>query len=639
MCGFVGCWRDASIDAVATLAGVLRHRGPDGQGFYVAPDHAVAFAHLRLAIVDLVTGDQPMSNEDGTVWIAFNGEIYNHLELRRTLERSGHRYRTASDTETLVHAYEEWGDEFVTKLNGEFAFVLHDEQRRRCLLGRDRLGIRPLFYTKVGTRIFFASEIKALLRVPGFSPQPDPTALDQYLSLRYSFGEQSMLRGVNRLPPGTTLRLDNDPLHPQRYWDVPIDPRPWTEEDATERLDELLRESVRMRLMSDVPVGMYLSGGVDSGLILALLSRVAREPVRTFSIGFELPIDERQSASDVAESFGAKHTEIILNRDSFSALPEIVRCLDEPLGDAIIVPTYFLSKTAARDVKVALTGEGIDEIFGAYVHHHALARYGRYRGLVPHSLRALAPQVIDRLPLAVLDRLFQYPESLGPSGRARLSQFLRRAELGHGYLSLVQLFDRQEKQSLLARHWQIDSRWEDSYDTSRWDVGEYLNQVIQLDCRFWLPDYTLFKQDRLTMAHSVEGRVPYLDHRIVEFVGSLPTDLKMRNGSLKHLLRAVASRYLGRERATVRKAAFYLPIRKFFGADFDHFVRDTLSETSVRHDGYFNPVAVNRVVAEGLSDELLASKRLMAVLIFTIWARLIRHPSKPPMVAFASSVN
>jgi asparagine synthase (glutamine-hydrolysing) len=636
MCGFVGCWRDAAIDVVAPLARTLKHRGPDGEGVYVAPDRSVAFAHRRLAIVDLATGDQPMANEDRTVWIAFNGEIYNHLELRQQLERAGHRYRTTSDTETLIHAYEEWGDDFVARLNGEFAFVVYDERRRHCLLARDRLGIRPLFYATIGSRLFFASEIKALAGAPGFSPALDPTALDQYLSLRYSFGEQTMLRGVRRLPPGTTLRLDEEPLRPRRYWEAPIEPRRWSEEDAADRLDELLRESVRMRLMSDVPVGMYLSGGVDSGLILALLARDAPQAIRTFSIGFDLPLDERRAAGALAQEFGAKHTEVVLDRGAFTALPEIVRGLDEPLGDAIVVPTYFLAKTAARDVKVVLTGEGADEIFGSYVHQHSLARYGGYRQRLPKPLIALAPAIVDRLPLPVLDRLFPYPDSLGSSGRARLSQFLRRAETGHGYLSLVQLFDRGEKRSLVAGDWQIDPGWEDLYDTSNWQLGDYLNRAIQLDLRFWLPDYTLFKQDRLTMAHSVEGRVPYLDHRIVEFAGSLPTNLKARAGSLKHLLRMVASRYLNRERATTPKAAFYLPIRKFLGADFDEFVRDTLDPTSIRRDGYLNPAAVNQVVNDGLGHELLAGKRLMAVLIFTLWSRSLSRLAETHNVPISS---
>ena len=269
-----------------------------------------------------------------------------------------------------------------------------------------------------------------------------------------------------------------------------------------------------------------------------------------------------------------------------------------------------------------------------------LARYGRYRQLVPKPLRAFVPPVVGGLPVAVLDRLFAYPESLGTSGRARVSQFLKDAETGDGYLSLVELFDRREKRSLLAAEWQVDPRWEDLYDTSHWGAGDYLNRAIELDCRYWLPDYTLFKQDRLTMAHSIEGRVPYLDHRIVEFVGSLPIDLKARPGSLKHLLRKVASRYLGRGRATAPKAAFYLPIRKFFGADFDAFVRDTLSEASIRRDGYFNPAAITQVVAHGLGgDELLATKRLMAVLIFTIWSRLLRRPSAAHTATLSSFVS
>jgi asparagine synthase (glutamine-hydrolysing) len=439
--------------------------------------------------------------------------------------------------------------------------VLHDERRRRCLLGRDRLGIRPLFYTRVGRQLYFASEIKALVGVPGFSAEPDPTALDQYLSLRYSFGEQSMLRGVRRLPPGSTLRLDDDTLRPRRYWDVPIEPRRWSEADAVGRLDELVRESVRMRLMSDVPVGMYLSGGVDSGLILALLAREVGQPVRTFSIGFDLPIDERRSARAVAETFGAKHTEVVLSRGAFTELPEIVRCLDEPLGDAIVVPTYFLSKTAARDVKVVLTGEGVDEIFGSYVHQHSLARYGRYRQLVPRSLRTVVPPIVDRLPLAVLDRLFPYPDSLGASGRARVSQFLRLAETGRGYLSLVELFNRQEKRSLLTAEWQVDPRWEDLYDTSGWSVTEYLNRSIQLDCRLWLPDYTLLKQDRLTMAHSIEGR---RRPTIGSPIRRTPSDGSKR-GMDRSLYPQGCVAYLA-WRATGPRLRLS-SVRKFFGAD------------------------------------------------------------------------
>ena len=628
MCGFAGCWSNASAELVAPLALRLRHRGPDGSGVYASRDRNVAFGHRRLAIVDLGGGDQPMANEDGTVWIGFNGEIYNHKDLRADLERAGHRYKTNSDTETLIHAYEEYGEEFLTRLNGEFSLILYDENRGIALIARDRLGIRPLFHAEHQGRIYFASEIKALLEIPGFSPGVDVEALDQYLSLRYSSGEQSMFKGVRRLPPGTALRLDRPGATPKAFWRMPNEQRPIPLEEAAHQLDSLLSESVRLRLMSDVPLGMYLSGGVDSAVILALMARETGQPVRTFSIGFGLPLDETAAAASMAKQFGAAHTEIRLPSNAFESLPDVVAGLDEPLGDIITLPTYFLSRAAKPHVKVILTGEGADEIFGSYVHHYALTRYAQYKRWCPGPLRSLAPIVVDQMPLGVLNKLFPYPESLGEAGRRRVSSFLRQAEAGRAYLSLVELFNREQKAELLSKEWRAEARWESTYDSSKWPSARYLESVIDVDCKSWLPDYTLFKQDRLTMANSIEGRVPFLDHRLVEFVLSLPPSLKMRNGKLKYLLRHVAARYIGAPRAFAKKAAFYLPVRKFFGQDFDSLVRDTMSESSVRQDGYFNPAVVSRLVDAGLTDGLLESKRLVALLMFTLWLRG-RRSSRP----------
>ena len=607
------------------LGSLLRHRGPDGDGVYVSPDRHIAFAHRRLAIIDLRAGNQPMTNEDRSVWVGFNGEIYNHRDLRRELENAGHRYQTTSDTETLLHAYEEYGEDFVTRLNGEFTFVLYDERRGIGLLARDRLGIRPLYYTEHKGRLYFASEIRALNGIPGFEPDVDAEALDEYLSLRYSSGEQSILKGVRRLPPGTTLRLDRGRPAPQQFWSIPHQQRAWRFADAAERLDSLLSDSVRLRLMSDVPLGMYLSGGVDSGVILALMSRELGQPVRTFSIGFGLTLDETQAAADLARRFGAEHTEIRLPNRAFDALPEVVGKLDEPLGDIITLPTYYLSRAAATQVKVVLTGEGADELFGSYVHQHALARYGQYRRWCPRPLRDVWPSALQRLPVRLLDQLFPYPESLGEAGRQRVITFLKEAEAGRAYLTLVELFDRRQKQELLAPPWRVAADWETTYATSGWSDTRFLESAIALDCRHWLPDYTLFKQDRLTMANSIEGRVPFLDHRLVEFVASLPSSYKLRRRTQKYLLRHVARRYLGAKRAAVPKAAFYLPVRKFFGPDFDVFVRDTLAAASVRRDGFFEPTRVDQLIERGLTDSLLDNKRLIAVLTFTLWARARRR--------------
>jgi asparagine synthase (glutamine-hydrolysing) len=302
----------------------------------------------------------------------------------------------------------------------------------------------------------------------------------------------------------------------------------------------------------------------------------------------------------------------------------VVAALDEPLGDIIVLPTFYLSRVAGRTVKVVLTGEGADEIFGSYVHQYALARYAEYRRWCPPALRHVVSSAVARAPVGLLDRLFPYPDSLGEAGRARLSRFLRDAESGRAYLRLVELFGAADKDDLVSPEWRAASSWETRYDTSAWPDRDYLASVIDVDCRHWLPNYTLFKQDRLTMASSVEGRVPYLDHRVVEFVASLPSSYKRRGGTLKYLLRRVAERYLGPARAGVKKAAFYLPIGKFFGADFHAFVRDTLSPDSVKRDGYFNPAAVSRLVDAGLTDSLLDSKRMVSVLMFTLWVRTVR---------------
>lgn len=622
MCGFVGCWGGASAKTIAAMSATIEHRGPDGHGSYFAPSGEVALGHRRLSIIDLSAGQQPMTNEDGSIWVVFNGEIYNHRELRKDLEATGHQFVTHCDTEVLVHAYEEYGDAFVGKLNGNFAFAIYDQNRKRCLLARDRVGIRPLFYTTVQGKLYFASELKALLAVPGTSRQVDPQALDQYLSLRYSSGEQTMLAGCRRLPPGCLMVIDESHTDIKRYWDVSLQPQATSEYDAIERLDELLSDSVQKRLMSDVPLGMYLSGGIDSNLILALMARESSSAVKTFSVTFGLPLDETEASRSIAKQFGTDHTELRLPRDSYQLLPDIVRMMDEPLGDVITIPTYFLSQEARKSVKVVLTGEGADEVFGSYVHQVALSWFDRYRRIVPKPLRSLNRKLFDIAPASILDRFFPYPESLGDGGRQRVSRFLEQSERGHGYLSLVEMFSPDDKTELYSDGWKehIGEEWRKRYDVSRKD-GAMLNRLIGVDSRNWLPDYTLFKQDRLTMANSLEGRVPFLDHRLVEFAAGLPVSLKLKGFTAKYLLRKVAERHIPRSTAKRKKAAFYLPLAGFFGDDFREFVGDTLSESSIAADGYFNPTVVSDVAENGLAGDLLSSKRLVSLLMFTLWQR------------------
>lgn len=624
MCGIVGVFGQGyDAQAIRQATARLAHRGPDDSGEYRSPDGWVMFGHRRLAIIDPQGGHQPISNEDGTVWAVFNGEIYNHLDLRRQLERSGHCFRTRCDAEVIVHAWEEFGHDFVRLLNGEFAIALYDQRQRRGLLARDRLGIRPLLFTELGGRLYFASELKALVGLPGFTPLVEPRAVDQYLALRYVAGERTMLRDVRRLAPGTLMHLSPQQRRTQRWWSVPLAPQRWRPAEAEAALDTLLRESVAMRLMSDVPLGMFLSGGIDSALILALMSRLGDGPVHACTIGFGLPLDETASARAIARHFRAHHDEIVLPRDAFQHLPHVVSMLDEPIGDIIILPTFWLASHAARSVKVVLTGEGADEIFGSYIHHYVLHLKYIYERLCPRSLRALNRWLLEHAPQGVWDRLFPYPERPGEHGRRRARLLL--TDNGRApYLDLVQLFAPAERASLCRRDWFDDHLhdWQQAF-TDQLDDGPatLLDRLIHLDARYWLPDYTLLKQDRMTMANSLEGRVPFLDHRLVELLATIPGHLKQRRLRAKFLLRRVARRYLPDHLLARRKQAFYLPVARFFGPDFHDFVRDTLAPRAVADDGFFETRPIQILCERGLTGELLDTKRLMAILIFTLWAR------------------
>lgn len=621
MCGIAGAAGGPSSDAVARMADALDHRGPDGRGAYRSPDGLVELASRRLAIIDVAGGAQPVSNEDGTVWVVYNGEIYNHAELRSDLEARGHRFRSRCDTEVLVHLYEEHGAALVERLNGEFAFALFDARAGRLLLARDRLGIRPLYYAERAGLLLFASELKALLRSGLVAPRVRVAALDRYLSLRYAFGAGSMIDGVERLPAAHVLEWTrgSEPRL-RRYWKVP-EPDPEVPfQAAVEELDGLLRDSVRRRLESDVPLGIYLSGGVDSTLVVALAA-AATSQLETFSIGFGLELDETAAASATAERFGARHTEIRLEADSYRQLPAIAAALDEPIGDGIVVPTYCLARAARRKVAVVLTGEGADEVFGGYVHHRALHLLDGYRRRVPRLLRAVADGALAASPGVLLDRLFPYPAKLGTEGRRRVLDVLAGTS---GYLDLVQLFDAAQRPALCPVLAGVDaSAWAGELATTlaSGPGGTALGRLLASDIDRWLPDYTLLKQDRLTMAHSVEGRVPYLDHRVVELVSRLPDRHKVRGLTSKRLLREVARRHLGATAAGRRKRAFYLPVGRFFDGGFAAFVRDTLGADAVARDGFFAPRAVAGVVEEGLRGQLVAEKRLMAILIYTLWVR------------------
>jgi asparagine synthase (glutamine-hydrolysing) len=546
--------------------------------------------HRRLSIVDLDGGRQPMPNEDGTVWIAFNGEIYNHKEIRSRLEHLGHRYRSSSDTETIIHLYEERGPDAVEELRGMFAFAIWDWRRRRLLLARDRLGIKPLYYvlTDDGV-IYFASEIKALLRAGAASAQINFDSLSDYLANRYTSGEETLFRGVKRLLPGHTLVWSDGKIEIKRYWDVSFS-KPeseLTEPEYVERFTELFEESVRLRLMADVPLGMFLSGGIDSSAIAAAMSAMVPEPIKTFSVAFrEREANELLYARLVADQLGTDHHEIVVSPEQFfDALPSLVYQEDEPIAHPSSVPLYFVSKLASEHVKVVLTGEGSDELLGGYEKYYKTIynlELGRaYYKSAPGSLRGVVKRTIESL-----------------DGRSWMGRKLSRTflclppDIESIYFDNFSVFSRAMQRRLLTAGTLDRMPESDPYrvslDQMRISSGDaLLDQLLAIDLKTYLHEL-LMKQDQMSMAASIESRVPFLDHKLVEFAACLPTRMKLRGLKTKYILRRAMEDRLPREILKRRKMGFPVPVGAWLRGRFSHIVDEYLLSARARERRLFN---------------------------------------------------
>ena len=590
---------------VRAMCAALRHRGPDGEGVYVAP--GVALGMRRLSIIDLRTGDQPVANEDGTAWVVFNGEIYNYRELRHDLEGRGHRFRTSSDTESIVHLYEERGPACVEALRGMFAFAVWDQSRRTLLLARDRLGIKPLYYTEIGRRIAFSSELKALLRLPEVETRIDWRALGSLLSTLHTPADQSIVAGVKKLEPGHVLvARAGGGVRIRRYWDVRFDPVAGRREsDIADELRGLLEESVRLHMVSDVPLGAFLSGGVDSSSIVALMSRRADRPVKTFSIGFrDADFDETPDARRVARVLGTEHHEAILDPDAAAVLEDVVYHLDEPFGDSSAIPTYMVSQLAARHVKVALSGDGGDELFAGYDRYRAEDRDRRHGPL-------------ERWAMGRLGR--SMPR--GMRGRNRLLHL--SLPDGRRYLNRLMLYDPDEQRALLrpdvfeevARH---DPWFREARRLAR--GGHWLSRLQEVDLTSYLPLDILTKVDRMSMAHSIEARVPLLDHKVVEFAAKIPPGLLLRNGRSKHVLKRALADLLPESVLERPKRGFAIPLGRWFRGPLRDLPRDLLLSERSRRRGILDTAAVERLLADPERCGVL-DLPIWTLLSFEIWCR------------------
>jgi asparagine synthase (glutamine-hydrolysing) len=584
------------------MSATLAHRGPDSEGAFV--DGGVGLAARRLAIIDLDSGDQPISNEDGTATVVQNGEIYNYRELRRELERAGHAFRTRSDTETLVHAYEQWGVAFAERLRGMFAAAIWDAGRRRLVLARDRFGIKPLYYRVDGVSLAFASELDAL-------PQGeiDLDALEAFLAFNSIPAPLSIFREIRKLPAGHVLTWEDGRVELHRYARPgPLPPR--RDADEAELVEECrarLRDSVRAHLVADVPVGVLLSGGVDSGALAALAAQESSEPVRTFSIGFEeASFDELAGARAVAERYGTRHRELVLRPDAALLLPALAEAFDEPFADSSALPTYLVSKLAAEDVKVALSGEGGDELFGGYYTYVADALAERIG-----PLAKVARPAVERLPASTRKASFDYKAK-----RFARAAHLPPLERHHGW---KEIFSADERAELTGRRheWDPVSILRERFAET--EGHELLTRLQDVDAGTYLVDDLLVKTDRASMAWSLETRVPFMDTVVAGFAFSLPARHKVRGLSKKRLLRKAVEPLLPREVVHGRKRGFSIPAAAWLRGELEPFARETLSPETIRRQGFLRAEAVTRVLDDHVAGREDLSRQVWGLLAFTLW--------------------
>ena len=623
MCGIAGftSFNHRQLDVRETIqqmTNALIHRGPDAEGFYI--DEGVALGSRRLSIIDLVSGQMPIHNEDQSLWIVFNGEIYNFPELREELVAKGHIFTTHADTEVIVHLYEEYGCECVTKLNGMFAFALWNRHTQTVWLARDRLGKKPLHYFEYPGGIIFASEIKALLQHPMVARELDLAALSKYLTYEYVPAPHCIFKGIKKLEPGHWLLSAPGKLVNRKYWDIPLEESGISykrEEEHAEEVLARLREAVRKRLISDVPVGIFLSGGLDSSLIAVLAAQLSPTSIQSFSIGFEEPsFDESPYAHKIARLIGTDHHhQVLSSQNMLAVVPHVTEFLDEPMADASIIPTYLLAQMTAQSVKVALGGDGGDELFAGYPTYQA-HKLVTYYSILPYKVRDLLNRVASYLPVSDRNLSFDF----------KLKQFLR----GMGVSSEIRFFLwmgaflEREKRLLLSADVQAQLTKSNPFE----DILRYVHdskllqefeRILYLSMKLYLQDDILVKVDRASMANSLEVRAPYLDHTFVEYVAGLPTFYKLNGFTMKYILKKAAKDILPKEIVSRKKKGFGIPLAKWFKYELKEMLLSYLSEERIRTAGLFHYAYIKTLLDEHFAEQRDNRKQLWTLLVFEMW--------------------
>ena len=654
MCGIFGyinpSTRHDGLYDIKTILKSMYHRGPDDSGYFSAcgirfklhgepvdnpaegPHPNVGLGHTRLSIIDLSrAGRQPMANENNTIWITYNGEIYNFKEIKHELRQKGHLFRSETDTEVVVHAYEEWGPECLDRFNGMFAFAIYDARDRSLFLARDRLGIKPLYWSARGDLLVFASEIKALMKIPEIQVEVDWEGLLGYLIFCWSPEPRTSFKGVEKLPPGHWLLWRDGQIKIHCYWDVPFDreQKDLGEEAYGERLDELIQNAVERRMLGDVPVGVFLSGGLDSSLIATLMTQPERERVAAYTVTFdeqdkayEAMPDDQIYARKVADLIKADHREILIRPDISKLLPEIIWHLEEPIADPAAINTYLISKAAKEaGTTVLLSGMGADEIFAGYRKHISVYLAGIYKRFLPEFFRdGLLRPTIDRLPVAGRNdgyRFFRWAKRFTKSASlADVECFIGN----YAYCNAVEINE------LLHPDLQVD--WDGIYPIQRhYDYfsnvrdRDLISQMTYVDTKLFLPGLNLAYTDKASMAASVEERVPFVDHEIVSFALNLPSKYRIHRLTQKYLLKKIATKYLPREIVYRPKAPFGAPLRSWMHRDLGPLVDELLSEESIRRRGYFRYKAVRKMIEDNRNGRQDFGHRIWALLTIELWHR------------------
>jgi asparagine synthase (glutamine-hydrolysing) len=620
MCGICGTVGLANQDLLKKMCQAMRHRGPDDEGYFIDTD--IGLGMRRLSIIDLDTGHQPIHNEDESIWIVFNGEIYNFQELRESLKKQGHQFYTRTDTEVIVHLYEQFGEDCVNYLNGMFAFAIWDKKKARLFIARDRLGVKPLYYALNNGNLIFASELKSILEYEKISREINREAIDCFLNFLYIPAPLSIFKGINKLLPGHTLTFQHQSLTIKRYWDLKIVKNNNTREEFyTESLYSLLKDAVKIRLISDVPLGVFLSGGMDSSTVVGLMAKLGSQPVKTFTIGYsdrDKSYNEIGYARLIAEHFKTEHREFIIEPDLIRILPKLVWHFDEPFADSSAIPTFIVSQIARENITVALNGIGGDE---------NLAGYPRYIG-------AYLANYYQRIPLYLRQTIFNLirplPESTDSRSLVeRAKRFARGGMLSPmaRYIDWVSFLRKENKERIYTKEMLKALGNSDAHKMHLQyfqdvDADDFLDKIFYLDVKTYLADDLLFMADKMSMANSLELREPFCDYRLMEFSASIPFALKIKGMNLKYLLKKTTANLLPQEIVSRKKHGFMIPIARWLKDELKDWTSDLLSEANIKKRGYFNYEYIRWMLREHYQGKQNLDDQIWALLILEIWHQI-----------------